>query len=240
MKRIDLSYIEIDREALKNTKKTCASILHDTSDKFEEHMWKLLFRLLYKECKIFAVICLVELFLVFYIMNYIKEVNVFYILYFIQMVLLGLFALIELFKNQRLHLQELQYPTKIGGTRLFLYKLVIISSLETLILCITILKGFMSYDLSFPILLSITIVPCYLINGLSLQIAARFTSLRITLLCYFGIGMLYAILLTSVQIPNFQLQMIFVTLFISFIFYVYSCKCIQTLMQTEGGDESWD
>lgn len=205
--KLSLDRIEIDQEALQDTQQRCQRRAVSSNVVWSKHTRSLLFQLLLMECKGFVLLLLGFVALLWLLAPWFAEAYDLFILF--QTGMSVVFALVYLLKDVHTKQQEVFFPTRVGGTRIFLYKTAIFTIVSLLCTMLLIAKGLYFYGYSLYHLLFVSVIPQLLLHGLAMQIAGRCYSLKaalaVLLVLYASYLLGYLLLLTM---PGVLLQLL--------------------------------
>lgn len=230
--------VEIEEDAFQKTRRACLPLIAKREIIFEEHLSSLLLKVLLQEMKyylIFAPLCLVFFTIV---QLYSKEP---YACVAIISVILGVLSMGELVRSYYYHMEELQHPTKIGISRLFLYKVLILSIVQLSFIAILIALSAFAFQANIAYLLLFSVLPCFLLPGLILQIVHKLPSLYVTIALLILLFMVYMYMVQFMYVYHrvFSNQIAFGISFVSLLFYLYSCFHLQRKLN-RGGIIQWN
>ena len=156
----------------------------------------------------------------------------------------GLLTFYELMKSYEYQIQEISFPTRIGGTRFFICKGALIMSMEMLCLFLFIAAGMILYHASLPELLLVTWIPCFLLHGIAMQILSQCFSLKRTLaLLLVFYAMYYGGYWWMLYNPVFQQQIISRIgwwMLIALLLYLSGAVSFHQTVNIKGGFEEWN
>lgn len=240
--KLSLDQIEIDEQAMKECHRQCRERLPQGGVQMEVHQSVLLLRLLYLESKGFVALLMGYTLLLWWITPLFQGTYDVFVLFQSSMVVV--MAIVYLFKEMPTHQQEVCFPTRIGGTKVFLYKCAIFTALSILCTSLFLLRGMLSYQYSCYQLLYVSLIPQICLHAITFQIAGRFHSLNATVatlfLLYTSYIFAYLLLVNMPLLMNQLLPYAGVLLIGCCCYDVYATYEFHRFMNIEGGYMLWN
>lgn len=181
---IDAYEVQIDPIALQSVKLAGYAIVKEKEDKFALHKAMLLVQIIPRELRFFVGLACLQTLIMVYSLHLVEDI---YIVIGLHSALLGAYMVFELFRSFRYRMCELQYPTKLGMNRLFLYKALLILGIELILLSVLMLGAYYGYGGNGYALLAYGLLPNIIMCALLFTFASRLHSILLMLFIY-GVG----------------------------------------------------
>lgn len=232
--------VEIDKQQMIQLKQLAHQRLYKREDKFETSTMHFIIQIIGRELRLFTILAL----LITITMSVcIKYTNHPYLILALHSAILGAGVLLEIFRMFRYRMNEIQFPTKLGMGRLFLYKMLALSMLEFCLILSLMLWIHMLYYVDGYLLIAYGVLPNLLACACLLGISQLFHSLLSMLIAFsmtmLGIAMLLRTLISNVSISTAH-TMICILTSLAVVLFLSMIKRIYTLMKEAGGQLSWN
>lgn len=232
--------VEIDEEEVLQLKQRAYRYLLPREDKFETSIMRFLVSIIARELRMFVLLAVLMSFCVGLCMQYVQDV---YLITAMHSALLGAGVLVEIFRMFRYRMNEIQFPTKLGMGRLFLYKMLALTMIEGLLLFLFIAILYQRYAVDDYLILAYGVLPNLFVGGCLLGASRLFHSLLSMLIIYSiaivsVCGLLHLLVL---QISLALLHSIILSLtLLSFFFFLWMIQRVYSTMKVIGGELSWN
>lgn len=232
--------VEIDEEEVARLKQRAHCYLLQREDKFETSIMCILVSIIARELRMFVLLATTMSLCLGLCMQYVQDV---YLITAMYSALLGAGVLVEIFRMFRYHMNEIQFPTKLGMGRLFLYKMLALTIIEGLLLFLFIGIIYQRYAVDGYLLLAYGVLPNLFVGGCLLGASRLFHSLLSMLIVYsiaiISVCGLLHFLVLRISLSLLHSAILGLTL-LSFLFFLGMIQRVYRTMRVTGGELSWN
>lgn len=232
--------VEVKQADLIKLKQLARVEMEKRVDRYETSMVRILIELICKELRFYALNAILMTILMCMMIPYTTEP---YMIVAFHSGLLGSMTMIEVFRMFRYRMNELQFPTKLGMGRLFLYKMIAVSLLEFTLIFLLMIIMKQSVSLNGTYLLLYGIIPNVFVCTCLLYTSMYFHSLLSMVISY-GFLLLLTMMLCEVLIDYVSIQLLqiivpVVTICMS-LFLIVMMLLVYKRMKEKGGEQLWN
>lgn len=232
--------VEIDEEEVARLKQRAHRFLLPREDKFETSTLRFLASIITRELRMFVLLAVLLSLCLGLCVQYVQDI---YLITAMHSALLGAGVLIEIFRMFRYRMNEIQFPTKLGMGRLFLYKMLALTFIEGLLLFLFIAIVYRRYAVDGYLMLAYGILPNLFVGGCLLGASRLFHSLLSMLIVYsiaiVSVCGLLHVLVLRISVSLLHGIILGLTL-LSFLFFLWMIQRVYSTMKVIGGELSWN
>lgn len=232
--------VEIDAQEITKLKYLAHQKMRMREDKFETSITKFLMQIILREIRLFSAFAIL---LTVVLLVVAHQVGKPYVWVVCQSTLLGAAALLEIFRMYRYRMSEVQFPTKMGMGRMFLYKIIALSVMEYTCMITLMVVVSTSYVVDGYVLIAYSILPNLLVCGGLLGASMFFHSLFVMMGVY-ALSMLTITLILQQlieQLERFVMHGVILALsIIAVCLFLWMIKRLFTYMKEAGGQLVWN
>lgn len=232
--------VEIDDKEVARLKQRAHRYLLSREDKFETSIMRFLVSIIARELRMFVLLAVLMSFCLGLCMQYVQNV---YLITAMHSALLGAGVLVEIFRMFRYRMNEIQFPTKLGMGRLFLYKMLALTIIEGLLLFLFMGAVYQRYTVDGYLMLAYGVLPNLFVGGCLLGASRLFHSLLSMLIVYciavVSVCGLLHVLVLHISLSLLHSAILGLTL-LSFLFFLWMIQRVYCTMRATGGELSWN
>lgn len=232
--------VEIDEQEVTKLKLLAHQKLQERENKFETSIGKVLWQMILREIRLFSAFAILLTIVLMIGTSYAIEP---YGLVACHSAILGAASLLEIFRMYRYSMNEVQFPTKLGMGRMFLYKITSLSIIE--FSCILLLLGVVQivYVVDIYVLIAYAILPNLLVCAGLLGLSMFFHSLLVMMAVYAAsISIVTMLVNLLIERLTYDVMHGVVAAFsvTAFCLFLWMSRRLSTYMKEAGGQLLWN
>lgn len=232
--------VEIDEQEIAKLKQYARVQMLQREDKFETSTLRFLCQIIGRELRVFCLLALMMTIIMSLFIRYMQDP---YLIVAMHSGMLGAAVLLELFRMFRYRMNEVQFPTKLGMGRLFLYKMIALSLVEFILIFFFMGMVQKMYLVDGYLMIAYGILPNLLICAVLLWVSQCFHSLLSMLIIYsvssLALGVLFRLISLHLTMPMLHSLIVAMTL-LAVLLFLWMIKRVYQAMKNAGGELSWN